>query len=112
MIIIHGMDTLPRLLGDALAIHLTAMPVVVLTGARQSGKSTLVLALAGPRSYWSLDDLDVRDAARRDPAQLVGGQRAVSNSGWEPGMRCWRRKTRTGPRCWNARRRPKRRGSR
>ncbi len=55
------------------------MPVVVVTGARQTGKSTLARYLVpGPRSYRSLDDLDVLDAARRDPEVLVGGSEPVT----------------------------------
>ncbi len=75
MIIIHAMNTLlPRLIGDALRDRLRIMPAVVLTGARQTGKSTLVRDLApGRRRFLSLDDLDVVDAARRDPAVLVEG---------------------------------------
>jgi predicted AAA+ superfamily ATPase len=47
---------------------------VVLTGARQTGKSTLVEKLVpGERRYRSLEDFDVRDAARRDPEALLGG---------------------------------------
>ena len=73
MIIIHDVKPLPRLVGDALAARLRVMPAVVLTGARQTGKSTLVERLApGRRRYRSLDDFDVRDAARRDPDALVG----------------------------------------
>ena len=72
------MDTLPRLLAGALQQRLAAMPAVVLTGARQTGKSTLVRALAGDRRYRSLDDLDVREAARRDPDQLLGGGAPVT----------------------------------
>ncbi len=50
------------------------MPAVVVTGARQTGKSTLAERLvSGDRRYWSLDDLDVLDAARRDPHALLGG---------------------------------------
>ena len=43
MIIIHDMDTtaLPRLVAASLAARLRVMPAVVLTGARQTGKSTL-----------------------------------------------------------------------
>jgi predicted AAA+ superfamily ATPase len=48
------------------------MPAVVVTGARQTGKSTLVEHLVGgTRRYLTLDDLDVLDAARRDPASIV-----------------------------------------
>lgn len=78
MIIIHGVDTLPRLIAGALQQRLAAMPAVILTGARQTGKSTLVQALGGDRRYWSLDDLDVREAARRDPEQLLGGEVPVA----------------------------------
>ncbi|MES2563966.1 MAG: AAA family ATPase, partial [Pseudomonadota bacterium] len=40
------------------------MPAVVITGARQTGKSTLAEHLvSGDRLYRSLDDLDVLDAA-------------------------------------------------
>jgi hypothetical protein len=49
------------------------MPVVVVTGARQTGKSTLVreLEAAGPRLYVTLDDLDALGQAQREPADLV-----------------------------------------
>lgn len=68
MIIIHGMDTLPRLVESALSERLRVMPAVVLTGARQTGKSTLAAErVAGARRYSTLDDIDVLDAARRDP---------------------------------------------
>ena len=80
MDIIHGVDNivLPRLVGRSLEECLRVMPAVVITGARQTGKSTLVRELLpGPRRYFSLDDLDVRDAARRDPEVLVGGNEPV-----------------------------------
>lgn len=55
------------------------MPAVVVTGARQTGKSTLTRKLVpGLRQYRSLDDLDVLDAARRDPEVLVGGPQPVT----------------------------------
>ncbi len=74
MNIIHAVKTLPRLVDDALAARLRVMPAVVLTGARQTGKSTLVEKLVpGNRRYRSLDDFEVRDAARRDPEALLGG---------------------------------------
>lgn len=79
MTIIHGMKALPRLVGAALAERLRVMPAVVVTGARQTGKSTLVEHLvAGKRRYATLDDLDVLDAARRDPEVLVGGSSPVT----------------------------------
>lgn len=79
MIIIHAMKRLPRLVANALAERLRVMPAVVVTGARQTGKSTLAAELvAGKRRYASLDDLDVLDAARRDPETLLGGTGAVT----------------------------------
>lgn len=79
MDIIHGMKTLPRLVGAALSERLRVMPAVVLTGARQAGKSTLAEHLVpGARRYATLDDLDVLDAAQRDPEVLVGGPGAVT----------------------------------
>jgi len=81
MIIIHVMDTspVPRIVAASLADRLRVMPAVVVTGPRQAGKSTLVQELApGERRYFSLDDLDVMDAARREPDVLVGGTQPVA----------------------------------
>jgi predicted AAA+ superfamily ATPase len=79
MTIIHDMKTLPRLVGTALSERLRVMPAVVVTGARQTGKSTLAEQLVpGTRRYATLDDLDVLDAAQRDPEVLVGGPGPVT----------------------------------
>jgi predicted AAA+ superfamily ATPase len=53
---------------------LEAFPVVVVTGARQTGKSTLVRELLADddRLYVTLDDIDVRDQADRAPDSLLG----------------------------------------
>lgn len=51
-------------------------PVVMLTGARQVGKSTLAQALIGPgweARYLTLDDRAVLDAALQDPDGLLQG---------------------------------------
>jgi predicted AAA+ superfamily ATPase len=70
---------LPRLAATALAARLRVMPAVVVTGARQTGKSTLSVALSpGKRRYFSLDDLDVQELARRDPAALLEGSQPVT----------------------------------
>jgi len=79
MTIIHCMKTLPRLIGTALSERLRVMPAVVVTGARQTGKSTLAEQLVpGARRYATLDDLDVLDAAQHDPEVLVGGPGPVT----------------------------------
>lgn len=78
MIIIRGMNDLsPRLARTTLEERLDVMPAVVMSGARQTGKSTLAKALDVGRRYYSLDDLDVMAAARRDPETLLGGDRAT-----------------------------------
>lgn len=81
MDIIQAMNKPPlkRLVTPALVDRLRVMPAVVVTGARQTGKSTLVQEL-GPagRKYFSLDDLDVIDLARRDPGALLGGSSPVT----------------------------------
>jgi hypothetical protein len=81
MDIIHDVNkkTLPRHLQRALAERLRLMPAIVVTGARQTGKSTLVQVLTpGERRFFSLDDLDVVELARRDPEALVGGSAPVT----------------------------------
>ena len=64
---------LPRAAAGALEAALGVFPVVVVIGARQTGKSTLVQslpALAG-HAYRTLDDPELRDQARRDPAAVL-----------------------------------------
>jgi predicted AAA+ superfamily ATPase len=64
---------LPRYSAVAFQQLLTVQPVAVLTGARQTGKSTLVRQpfVAADRLYLTLDDIDVRNAARDSPDDLV-----------------------------------------
>ena len=74
MVIVQAMnEMLPRFVADQLAAHLRTMPAVVVTGARQTGKSTLAQAAGPARRYVSLDDLDALDAARREPDLLLAG---------------------------------------
>jgi hypothetical protein len=64
---------LPRILTETVQRVGRTMPVVVVTGARQTGKSTLVAdLLSGSRAYDTLDDLEVRALAERTPDELVG----------------------------------------
>ena len=78
----HGVmnaRVLPRIATSSLEARLSVMPAVVLTGARQAGKSTLALELtSGDRRFLALDDLDVVDTARRDPQALLGGDQPVT----------------------------------
>src|SRR6185437_14919219 len=73
---------LPRYASGALARLLAVHPVVVLTGARQTGKSTLVQQppVADGRLYLTLDDLGVWDDARtwwgqRPPVRVLPNRR-------------------------------------
>ena len=63
-----------RWLTGPLQAALRALPVVVLTGARQTGKTTLAHSLPEPRSYLSLDDFGVLGQARADPDSLLSSR--------------------------------------
>ena len=76
MIIIQAVNDRATALPRALQTHLQqaarTMPVVVVTGARQTGKSTLVRELThDDRLYLTLDDIDVLDQANHAPEDLV-----------------------------------------
>ena len=73
---------LPRLAAAAIAEAARAMPVIVLSGARQTGKSTLAHAVDPERAYFTLDDLDVLDQARTDPEALLGRAARVTLDGY------------------------------
>jgi len=83
MIIIHAVNDypiLPRILTGPLTSLSRSMPVVVVTGARQTGKSTLVRELApgDERPYLTLDRIEVLAQARDEPDQLVRrGERII-----------------------------------
>lgn len=73
----------PRHIAAQLNAALQDTPVVVINGARQTGKSTLAQAMidgtaaqaASPRRYLTLDDAAVLSAAKSDPAGFIGGLR-------------------------------------
>lgn len=50
---------------------LRVLPVTVVTGARQTGKTTLVKSLGPSRTYFTLDDVGVLDQAERHPDSLL-----------------------------------------
>lgn len=80
MIIIQAMNAnpLPRHPQEAFAQGLHPMPAVVVIGARQTGKSTLVQELTpGERRFLSIDALDAVDVARGDPDALLGGSTPI-----------------------------------
>src|SRR5512140_458185 len=71
---------LGREIGGPLSRGLDDLPVVVITGPRQTGKTTLLRrdpALAG-RRYVTLDEFVHLEAARRDPEALVRGDEPLT----------------------------------
>jgi predicted AAA+ superfamily ATPase len=63
---------IPRTIEKIAAEDSAHFPVLMLTGARQTGKTTLLRHLAGKdREYISLDDLDEREMANKDPAYFA-----------------------------------------
>ena len=62
----------PRFIQPRLMAALADTPVVLLSGPRQAGKTTLVRQLAGTeRRYLTLDDEVTRLAAKEDPVGLI-----------------------------------------
>ena len=78
MVDLHA--TKPRLQSPILAQVLTQYPVVVVHGARQTGKTTLVQGspIGQGRTFLSLDDFDVRDVAQSDPTALFIGRDCIT----------------------------------
>lgn len=65
---------IPRHMERRVLESLSEFPVVLITGARQVGKSTLVQAICAQRwnaPYLTLDDRNVLDAALTDPDELI-----------------------------------------
>jgi predicted AAA+ superfamily ATPase len=72
-----GSELITRHLATVLDDLLEDEPVLVLTGARTSGKSTLLAAVAQQRGVvvTDLDDLQTRGLVEADPALFVGADR-------------------------------------
>lgn len=62
---------LKRSLESTLRLVNTTFPVLLLTGPRQVGKTTLLKAMAADRHYVTLDDPDARRLAQTDPALFL-----------------------------------------
>lgn len=58
---------IPRAMADAIVEASRYFSVVTLTGPRQSGKSTLLRHLFKDTPYFSMEDLDIRQAVKLDP---------------------------------------------
>lgn len=64
----------PRLLEPLLLRRLAAYPVVVITGPRQSGKTTLARSAAPDAAYLSLEDPDTRSFAGTMGSDVIVGR--------------------------------------
>ena len=72
---IHDVDKIrKRWVSPQIDLALRAMPVVVLTGARQVGKTTLSQAGNSPRTFFTLDDVGVLGQAQKDPESLLAAR--------------------------------------
>jgi len=61
-----------RLLEESLKDSIKTFPVILITGPRQSGKTTLVQQVLGKKyQYVSLDELDIRGFAIEDPRAFL-----------------------------------------
>lgn len=65
------MPLLERHLAGPIREALQDTPAVLVNGPRQSGKTTLVRQLAGPMSYFTLDNPTTLSVAERDPVGFV-----------------------------------------
>jgi predicted AAA+ superfamily ATPase len=63
----------PRDITDAVSTALENMPVVVVTGMRQTGKTTFLCSQSelGDRSYVSFDDFAQLESAKSDPDNFI-----------------------------------------
>jgi uncharacterized protein len=73
-------EPLPRLLTPRVQTLLKSFPIVVLTGPRQTGKSTLIRELLGGprRRYLNLDDIETLERAEREPEALLSGDEPIT----------------------------------
>ncbi|MGD0830100.1 MAG: ATP-binding protein [Terracidiphilus sp.] len=67
----------PRWFSSNLQAALRVLPVTVLTGARQTGKTTLTQALEPARTYFTLDDVGILDQAERNPDSLLSARPVI-----------------------------------
>ncbi len=68
-----------RLLGSKISLAAEKMPVVAVTGPRQSGKSTLIQQLFPNHTYLNLEDIELRQFALSDPKGFLlnAGKKAI-----------------------------------
>ena len=62
---------IPRIATQTLLRLAQAFPIVVLTGPRQSGKTTLAKSVFADKTYISLENIDEREFAEQDPKRFL-----------------------------------------
>ena len=67
---------IPRLITKHLLCLVTQYPVIILTGPRQSGKTTLCKNIFPKYAYANLEDLETRQFALRDPKGFLSQVRS------------------------------------
>ena len=78
-----------RFLETTLTQHLHTMPVVVVLGARQTGKRTLVqIAKNNGRRYETLDDLEALAVLSDQPNDLLSNDRDLLLSRCSGSLKC------------------------
>lgn len=77
---LHGTRPFPRSLTKSVVRALKDFPVVVLAGARQTGKSTLMRELLPEtaRDYRTLDDIDMLERAQKEPEALISSKGSIT----------------------------------
>jgi uncharacterized protein len=66
-----------RILHENLALAMQVMPVVAVTGARQTGKTTLVQECVSDLPYITLDDIEALEQAETNPQALLAAHPLV-----------------------------------
>ena len=68
-----------RLLGSKISMAAEKMPIIAVTGPRQSGKSTLIQQLFPNHTYLNLEDIELRKFALSDPKGFLlnAGKKAI-----------------------------------
>lgn len=68
-----------RALGIQISTLAKKMPVIAVTGPRQSGKSTLIKQLFPKHNYLNLEDIELRQFALSDPKAYLqtGGKKVI-----------------------------------
>jgi hypothetical protein len=75
----------PRTMSGCCLAASDQFPVLLLTGPRQVGKTTLLQRLAGKdRGYATLDDPTLRELAQSDPAMFLQRYGATGTVGGQP----------------------------